>query len=438
MTNSSIFRKIQTVLALAMVLALVSVPLYSAQTAPGDHTPVPSSGVVCTTDSMATFTLTAKDGYLSMADGNTVYAWSYALGNGDFQHPGPVLCVNEGDNVTIILHNHLWQDVSMVFPGQENVIANGLPSQPQFDGSNVLVSLAPAAQANGGTITYSFVASKPGTYIYQSGTNPAIQVQMGLFGALIVRPAMGADYVYNRADSQFNPGTEYLEILSEIDPLLHQAIERHEPFDMSTYHARYFLINGRTFPDTLAPNYASWLPAQPYSSLAHIHPFNDDPLSPAYNPLPAAARYIGMGVDAYPFHPHAFQSRVIGRDGSALEGEAAQEDLSYEKFSMNINPGQTTEAIFSWKDVYGWNPEGPEIPVAIPGEQNLVFGPFYGSPYLGNQESLPVGTTSYNQCGEFYHIAHNHALQQITGWAVVLIGQVTFTRIDPPLPNNCP
>jgi hypothetical protein len=49
-----------------------------------------------------------------------------------------------------------------------------------------------------------------------------------------------------------------------------------------------------------------------------------------------------------------------------------------------------------------------------------------------------VGTTSYNQCGEFYHIAHNHALQQVAGWGVTLIGQVTFTRIDPPLPNNCP
>ena len=43
-----------------------------------------------------------------------------------------------------------------------------------------------------------------------------------------------------------------------------------------------------------------------------------------------------------------------------------------------------------------------------------------------------------NQCGEYYHIAHNHALQQITAWGVVMSGQITFTRIDPPLPNDCP
>lgn len=34
-------------------------------------------------------------------------------------------------------------------------------------------------------MTYRFVASKPGTVLYESGTNPARQVRMGLFGALV-------------------------------------------------------------------------------------------------------------------------------------------------------------------------------------------------------------------------------------------------------------
>ena len=51
-----------------------------------------------------------------------------------FQHPGPVLCVNEGDTVTVILNNTLPRAVSIMFPGQENVLANGAPAQPQFDG----------------------------------------------------------------------------------------------------------------------------------------------------------------------------------------------------------------------------------------------------------------------------------------------------------------
>jgi FtsP/CotA-like multicopper oxidase with cupredoxin domain len=279
------------------------------------------------------------------------------------------------------------------------------------------------------------VANNPGTFVYHSGTNLGIQVQMGLYGALIVRPAMDTpteSFAYNDADTQFNPEAEILMLLSEIDPILHKAVERGESFDMSNYHPRYFLINGRTFPDTIAPNYASWLPNQPYGSLAHIHPYD-----PVQNPLPALARYIGVGAEDYPFHPHAFNSRVIARDGNLLVGPNG-EDLSYERFSILVGPGQTWDALFAWEDELALDPNANPMPVELPGEQNLTYGVFYGSAYLGNQDELPVGTTSYNQCGEFYHIAHNHALQQLVGWGVVMTGQTTFTRIDPPLPNNCP
>jgi FtsP/CotA-like multicopper oxidase with cupredoxin domain len=434
---SSKFKKIRRFLALGLVLIFIMSPVTGGLTAPADHNPIPSTGIVCTTNPSATFTLTALEGYISMTDGNTIYMWSFSEGMDDFQYPGPILCVNQGDTVTVVLHNTLPQDVSIIFPGQTDVQANGLPAQPQFDGAQ-LTSLAPVAAANGGTMTYSFVAAEPGTYMYQSGTNPGLQAQMGLVGALIVRPAMGANFAYNSADTEFKAGNEYLLMLGEIDPLMHQAIERGETFDMTQYQARYFTINGRTFPDTLAPNGASWLPTQPYGSLAHIHPYNNDSLSPAYNPLPALARYIGIGAADYPFHPHAFNSRIIARDGRLRKGPGG-EDISGERFSIPIGPGQTTDALFQWTDTSNWDADAAPIPVELPGDQNMVLGPFWGgSPYLGGQNALPTGTASFNQCGEFYHIAHNHALQQITGWGVVLIGQVTFTRIDPPLPNNCP
>ena len=37
---------------------------------------------------------------------------------------------------------------------------------------------------------------------------------------------------------------------------------------MNNYHPRYWLINGRGFPDSIADNGASWLPTQPYGALA--------------------------------------------------------------------------------------------------------------------------------------------------------------------------
>ncbi len=425
-------KTVLSITALSLALILIVVPMSAAPAAPNDHGDVPSAGIVCTTNASATFTLTAKEGLASMTDGNVIYMWSYAEGLDDFQFPGPVLCVNEGDTVTIVLHNTLREDTSLVFPGQDSVLANGLPSQPQFDGLGTMTSMAPVAAANGGSATYSFIANKPGTFLYESGTNPGIQVQMGLYGTIVVRPALGLNYAYNDPGSEFNPETEYLMLLSEIDPILHKAVERGETFDLSQYHPRYFLINGRTFPDTIAPNYASWLPNQPYGALAHIHP-----LDATANPIPALARYLGVGYEDYPFHPHAFNSRIVGRDGNALLGPANQ-DLSFEKFSITVGPGQTWDALFAWEDDLALDENNNPLPVDLPGEQNINYGVFFGSAYLGNQDQLPVGTTSYNQCGEFYHIAHNHALQQLVGWGVVMTGQTTFTRIDPPLPNNCP
>src|SRR3990170_4032248 len=51
----------------------------------------------------------------------------------------------------------------------------------------VLTSLTNVAPP-GESVTYRFTASEPGTYIYESGTEPDKQMQMGLVGALIVRP----------------------------------------------------------------------------------------------------------------------------------------------------------------------------------------------------------------------------------------------------------
>src|SRR5206468_1966490 len=39
------------------------------------------------------------------------------------------------------------------------------------------------------TVTYKFVASTPGTRSYYSGTQGDLQVEMGMYGAIIVLPA---------------------------------------------------------------------------------------------------------------------------------------------------------------------------------------------------------------------------------------------------------
>jgi FtsP/CotA-like multicopper oxidase with cupredoxin domain len=401
------------------------------------------TGIACTTAGSPnpTFTLDAKAGYIQLPDGTTAYMWSYANGGAAFQHPGPVLCVNEGDTVTVILTNSLAEPVSIMFPGQENVLADGAPAQPQFSGAT-LTSLTNAAAPGGGSVTYSFVATNPGSYIYESGTMPHKQVRMGLFGALLVRPAMGADHMYNRADSQYTTNTqfatggplvneEYMVLLSEIDPYQHYNAEAGQPFDFNYYHPRYWLINGRGFPDSISDNFSPFLPDQPYGALARIHPKSTS------HPLPGAIRYLNVGTEEFPYHPHGNNGRVIGRDGRALQS-ASGGDLSMEKFAINLGPSQAWDVIFDWHDAEKYDAATNPVPVTIPQVNNQEFGIFYsGSPYLGQTGPLPPGASTLNTCGEYYIISHNHALFQMSSWGVNATGPITYVRVDPPLPNNC-
>ena len=423
-------------LALGVLLALLTATsATSVQPAVAQSTP--ADGIACTTSANATFTLRTESGYIGMSDDNTVFMWGFSIAGQPFQHPSPVLCVNQGDTVTVIVQNTLAEDISLVFPGQENVLANGVPSAPQFDGGGALTSLAPVAAANGGTMTYSFVASRAGTFNYQSGTSPERQVRMGLFGALLVRPVRTTGnaetrYVYDGGDVVYRADKEFMILLSEVDPYLSQAMERGQPFDMSRYKPRYWLINGRGFPDSIAPNNAAWLPSQPYGALARINPYDE-----IANPYPALVRYLNFGTMEFPFHPHGNNGRVVGRDGFPLVNDGGA-DLSFDKFAVNVGPGQTWDVTFDWRDNEGYSESNP-VPVTIPNLQNMVFGMFFsGSPYLGTDGTKPVGDTPMTQCGEYYIIAHNHALFQLDSWGVPMTGPATFTRVDPPLPNTCP
>jgi len=391
-------------------------------------------GTVCDTDPQQTFSLTAGDGYVSTPDGNSIYMWSYANSKRGFQLPGPTLCVTSGQSVTVVLHNALPEPTSILFAGQKGVKANGNPAQPEFDSGGSLTSLVQSAAAGNGSVTYTFTAGSPGSYLYESGTDVDKQVQMGLYGALVVRPAGNPTQVNDRPDSAFTPGQDYVFLLSEIDPDVHLAVERSQPIDSSKYAARYFMINGRSMPDTLAPNNASWLPTQPYSAFVHIKPYD-----PVTNTLPATIRYLNAGTVNYPFHPHGSDERVIDRDGHALQGPGG-EDLSYQKYDIDVGPGQTVDVLMDWRNAENWDPVTNPIPTQIPAitDQLLVGSDtwFSESGYLGTKNPLPTTITSNNQCGEYYHIAHSHALQQATNYGATFGGMMTVFRIDPPA--GCP
>ena len=75
-------------------------------------------------------------------------------------------------------------------------------------------------------MTYTFTATNPGTYSYHSGTSVGLQVDMGLVGAIIVRPAgfnPANPTAYGHADSQYT--YENLFLLTEMDVTIHNAVQ---------------------------------------------------------------------------------------------------------------------------------------------------------------------------------------------------------------------
>ena len=426
------------------------------------------------------FALSAEEGYISVSDGGSIYSWGYT-NSGTMQLPGPTLIVTQGETVTVELANNLpvaAGNVSIVFPGHEVTATGGVEGD-----------LVREAQT-GSTVTYTFTADQPGTYQYHSGTQPDLQVEMGLYGALIVRPANHADTTdctspviatggkaYNHADACYD--REYLYLLSEIDIDIHQAAEAQVNgpgpivLPAGAYHSEYWLMNGRAGPDSMAADGTDVLPYQPYGSLTRMHPGER-----------LLVRVVGAGREMHPFHTHGNHVRLLARDGrmlltptNALAGPLL--------FTIPTLPGGTADGIFQWtgKDL-GWDmyeaystvfdaaapggerphncvdavnnttgdpsPDGfadadsdypwewcgdhdQPIPVTLPSLSSLAFGGFYsGSPFLGALGSLPPGEGGLNPWAGFAYMWHSHTERELVNNDVFPGGMMTMLIVEAP------
>src|SRR2546421_8242902 len=273
------------------------------------------------TGAAGTFNLTAQPASISQPDGQAVYSWGCGCrtapttsnfvpaslstpvpGNipvtpfcSTMQVPGPTLVVTEGQAVTVTLTNTLPAsagNTSILFPGF--TLTSACPAANQ--------GLLTCEAAPGGTVTYTFTASSPGTRAYYSGTQGDLQVEMGLYGAIIVLPAnvpavcasglpttnpggnAAARTTWGESDFRLaaaaydHPDTcydrEYLFQFSEMDPNVHNqalaqvtaiaACNAAHPTGVTCptvlsvptepYSPAYFMINGRSMPDDMDTN----------------------------------------------------------------------------------------------------------------------------------------------------------------------------------------
>ncbi|WP_051145104.1 multicopper oxidase domain-containing protein [Thiomicrorhabdus sp. Kp2] len=386
------------------------------------------------------FNLTASEGYISIADGGSIYSWGYS-NNGIMQLPGPTLIVDQGTTVTVTLNNSLPAaagNTSIVFPGHQVTTSSGVAGK--------LTQEAPA----GGSVTYSFVANTPGTYQYHSGTRPDLQIEMGLYGALIVRPSAPAAgctvaSAYDHSETCYD--REYLYLLSEIDMEVHQAAQQQAsgpgPIDVGTgpFHPEYWLLNGRAAPDTMAAAGTDLLPNQPYNAMTRMHPGEK-----------LLLRLVAAGRDMHPFHTHGNHSRVLARDGRLLLSATDASQLAGPLlYTIPAIPGGTVDAIFEWTgkdlgwDMYGHSPSDPmepnewapdhgkPIPVELPSLSSMAFGGFYsGSPFLGAMGSLPPGEGGLNPGAGYAYMWHSHTEREMVNNDVFPGGMMTMLIIEAP------
>jgi FtsP/CotA-like multicopper oxidase with cupredoxin domain len=439
----------------------------------GDRVQAATPGITGTT-----FNLVAGQEYISQPDGMAIYSWGYgcastyaptfapaafqSLGScPTMQVPGPTLIVTEGQAVTVTLTNNLpgSTNASIVFPGFQVTASGGV--------AGLLTNEA----TPGTTVTYKFVATSPGTRAYYSGTQADFQIEMGLYGAIVVLPSnppanctpLGSDVGQHLGIG--NPGVElrlapsafdhpetcydreYLFQFMELDPRIHQqalqqaqviasCVPANQPagvpcptmFNVSTepYHPNYFLINGRSMPDDMDADYAPNYPHQPYNGNPHMHPGDL-----------VLVRTIGQGHLEHPFHQHGNHVRILARDGNlilsqndrlAVSGTPARLGGRME-FTTDTYPGQAYDGIFYWSgkglgwDIYGHT---PDYPIAT----QPCYPDVNGYYTVNSSPPAPITAVNYYEwCAD-----HNHPLETNPVGSIAAGGPAT--QFDPLIATN--
>jgi FtsP/CotA-like multicopper oxidase with cupredoxin domain len=198
--------------------------------------------------------------------------------------------------------------------------------------------------------------------MYHCHVEDVEHVHMGMTGLVFVRPIQdGQDiggytkFVYNDGDGSTGYDREFAMFLSEVWAESHWADAHIQLPEWSDYRADFSLLNGRVYPDTIAPN----------GSIDPFHPVydaNGDLIAPAgrpdlqYQPHSSlvncnagervALRFSNLGFREQAMTLAGIRMRVVGRDATPMRGRDGT-DTSYVTDTINIGPGESYDVIFT-------------------------------------------------------------------------------------------
>ena len=240
-------------------------------------------------DGVKEFALTASIIDWEVEPGVVVKGWAY---NG--QIPGPVIHVNVGDKVRIVLKNELPESTSMHLHGIR--VPNAMDGVDPYTQKPIL---------SGETFSYEFTALEPSVGMYHSHHDAQVQVPNGLAGALIIGD--WKNLAMTAAGTKVNDTNGKAE--QEVMMVLNDA----GTIGLS--------LNGKSFPAT-----------SPYAlgigETMVVHYFNE-------------------GLLTHPMHMHQPSGLVVARDGKLL-------DAPYFADTINVAPGERWAVVYTAQDVGVW------------------------------------------------------------------------------------
>src|SRR5687767_13895200 len=158
-----------------------------------------------------------------IAPGKLIKAWGF-----NNQVPGPVLKASKGDTIVVNVINDLQQPTIIHW--------HGIRLPAQMDGTGEVQNpIQPGEE-----FEYRFVVPDAGTFWYHSHFNETVQVEKGMYGALVVKdendPVLDEEKVIMIDDMKLRPDQRF----KQPSWFLPRFIERHDGREGDT-----LLINGK-------------------------------------------------------------------------------------------------------------------------------------------------------------------------------------------------
>ena len=302
--------------------------------------------------------------------------------------PAPLMAIDEDDeyfltltNVGMIMRPDLFEQHTVHFHGYPNAssLYDGVPD------ASVAINI-------GASFTYYYLAPDAGTYFWHCHITPPEHLQMGMVGQMYVRPrqdrvasggslytalqaqqsdlrtacksssdilcsnplpasnsalrASTGNYVYNDGDGSTYYDVEYPIQIHGFDPNFHFIGMTFNPEDFADMKDKYFLLNGRSYPDTVT---AGPLETESADGANHY----SQPLPSIIN-IPAGKKALlrisDLDVTEYQtLASLGIPMHVIGYNAKLLRDQAGN-NLDYYTNSITLAGGESLDVILDTSD----------------------------------------------------------------------------------------